>query len=140
MQVIEQARITVRGGRGGDGIAAFRREKYVPAGGPSGGDGGHGGPVVLEADSNLQTLLDLKYKRLFAADDGRRGGPNKCTGASGNDLVIKVPCGTEVRHLTTGLRRNSRKAGMVRNGLSSLSSSCWPRWASSDCPMLARAP
>ena len=103
MQFIDQARITVRGGRGGDGIAAFRREKYVPAGGPSGGDGGHGGPVVLEADSNLQTLLDLKYKRLFAADDGRRGGPNKCTGASGSDLVIKVPCGTEVRHLTTGI-------------------------------------
>jgi len=103
VQFIDQARITVRGGRGGDGIAAFRREKYVPAGGPSGGDGGHGGPVVLEADSNLQTLLDFKYKRLFAADDGRRGGPNKCTGASGRDLVIKVPCGTEVRHLTTGI-------------------------------------
>ena len=103
MQFIDQARITVRGGRGGDGIAAFRREKYVPAGGPSGGDGGHGGPVVLEADSNLQTLLDFKYKRLFAADEGRRGGPHKCTGASGRDLVIKVPCGTEVRHLTTGI-------------------------------------
>ena len=103
MQFIDQARITVRGGRGGDGIAAFRREKYVPAGGPSGGDGGNGGPVVLEADSNLQTLLDFKYKRLFAADDGRRGGANKCTGASGRDLVIKVPCGTEVRHLSTGI-------------------------------------
>ena len=103
MQFIDQARITVRGGRGGDGIAAFRREKYVPAGGPSGGDGGHGGHVVLEADGNLQTLLDFKYKRLFAADDGRRGGPNKCTGASGQDLVIKVPCGTEVRHLRSGI-------------------------------------
>ena len=103
MQFIDQARITARGGRGGDGIAAFRREKYVPAGGPSGGDGGHGGHVVLEADANLQTLLDFKYKRLFAADDGRRGGPNKCTGASGRDLVVKVPCGTEVRHLSTGI-------------------------------------
>ena len=103
MQFIDQARITARGGRGGDRIAAFRREKYVPAGGPSGGDGGHGGSVVLKADSNLQTLLDFKYKRLFAADDGRRGGPNKCTGASGGDLVIKVPCGTEARHLTTGI-------------------------------------
>ncbi|WP_392349658.1 Obg family GTPase CgtA [Parasynechococcus sp.] len=103
MQFIDQARITVRGGRGGDGIAAFRREKYVPAGGPSGGDGGHGGHVVLEADGNLQTLLDFKYKRLFAADDGRRGGPNKCTGSSGQDLVIKVPCGTEVRHLKSGI-------------------------------------
>ena len=59
--------------------------------------------MVLKADSNLQTLLDFKYKRLFAADDGRRGGPNKCTGASGRDLVIKVPCGTEARHLTTGI-------------------------------------
>lgn len=103
MQFIDQARITVRGGRGGDGIAAFRREKYVPAGGPSGGDGGHGGHVVLEADANLQTLLDFKYKRLFAAPDGRRGGPSKCTGASGRDLVVKVPCGTEARHLTTGI-------------------------------------
>jgi GTP-binding protein len=103
VQFIDQARITVRGGRGGDGIAAFRREKYVPAGGPSGGDGGHGGHVVLQADSNLQTLLDFKYKRLFAADDGRRGGPNKCTGASGSQLVVKVPCGTEARHLTTGI-------------------------------------
>ena len=103
MQFIDQARISTRGGRGGDGIAAFRREKYVPAGGPSGGDGGHGGHVVLEADSNLQTLLDFKYKRLFAADDGKRGGPNKRTGVSGRELVIKVPCGTEVRHLTTGI-------------------------------------
>ena len=103
VQFIDQARITVRGGRGGDGIAAFRREKYVPAGGPSGGDGGHGGHVVLQADSNLQTLLDFKYKRLFAADDGRRGGPNKCTGASGRQLVVKVPCGTEARHLSTGI-------------------------------------
>ena len=75
----------------------------MPAGGPSGGDGGHGGHVVLEADSNLQTLLDFKYKRLFAADDGKRGGPNKRTGVSGRELVIKVPCGTEVRHLTTGI-------------------------------------
>ena len=83
VQFIDQARITVRGGRGGDGIAAFRREKYVPAGGPSGGDGGHGGPVVLEADSNLQTLLDLKYKRLFAADDGRRWWPEQVHGSFG---------------------------------------------------------
>jgi len=103
VQFIDQARISTRGGRGGDGIAAFRREKYVPAGGPSGGDGGYGGHVVLEADSNLQTLLDFKYKRLFAADDGKRGGPNKRTGVSGRELVIKVPCGTEVRHLTTGV-------------------------------------
>ncbi|MCP9826524.1 Obg family GTPase CgtA [Synechococcus sp. EJ6-Ellesmere] len=97
MQFIDQARIAVQGGRGGDGIVAFRREKYVPAGGPSGGDGGHGGTVWLEADPNLQTLLDFKYKRLFEAPEGRRGGPNRRSGASGDDLVIRVPCGTEVR-------------------------------------------
>jgi GTP-binding protein len=103
MQFIDQARIAVRAGRGGDGIVAFRREKYVPAGGPSGGDGGRGGDVLLQADANLQTLLDFKYKRLFAATDGVRGGPNRCTGASGAHLVIKVPCGTEVRDARTGI-------------------------------------
>jgi len=84
MQFIDQARIAVQAGRGGDGIVAFRREKYVPAGGPSGGDGGRGADVWLVADANLQTLLDFKYKRSFDAPDGRRGGPNRCTGASGN--------------------------------------------------------
>ena len=103
MQFIDQARIAVRAGRGGDGIVAFRREKYVPAGGPSGGDGGRGGDVWLEADPNLQTLLDFKYKRLFEAQEGRRGGPNKSTGASGDHLTIKVPCGTEVRDMRTGI-------------------------------------
>ncbi len=103
MQFIDQARIAVQAGRGGDGIVAFRREKYVPAGGPSGGDGGRGGDVVLRADSNLQTLLDFKYKRQFVAIDGRRGGPNRATGASGDHLVIRVPCGTEVRDARTGI-------------------------------------
>ncbi|MEB3301794.1 MAG: GTPase ObgE [Cyanobacteriota bacterium] len=103
MQFIDQARITVRGGHGGDGITAFRREKYVPAGGPSGGDGGKGGDVVLIAESNLQTLLDFHYKRLFAAGDGSRGGPNRCTGASSPPLVVRVPCGTEVRDARTGI-------------------------------------
>ena len=103
MQFIDQARIAVRGGRGGDGIVAFRREKYVPAGGPSGGDGGRGGDVLLRADPNLQTLLDFKYQRLFAAADGVRGGPNRSSGASGKPLLIKVPCGTEVRDCRTGI-------------------------------------
>jgi GTP-binding protein len=103
MQFIDQARIAVKAGRGGDGIVAFRREKYVPAGGPAGGDGGRGGDVLLRADANLQTLLDFKYKRLFAADDGRRGGPNRCTGASGEHLLIKVPCGTQVSDARTGI-------------------------------------
>ena len=103
MQFIDHAKITVRAGRGGDGIASFRREKYVPAGGPSGGNGGDGGKVIFLADNNLQTLLDFKFHQLLFAEDGRRGGPNKCTGASGEDLILKVPCGTEVKHLQSGV-------------------------------------
>ena len=103
MQFIDHAKITVRAGRGGDGIVSFRREKYVPAGGPSGGNGGNGGNVVFQADNNLQTLLDFKYQQLIVADNGRRGGPNKCTGASGKDLTLKVPCGTEVKHFDSGI-------------------------------------
>ena len=103
MQFIDQARVQVRAGRGGDGIVAFRREKYVPAGGPSGGDGGRGGHVLVRADPNLQTLLDFKYRRLFQAGDGRRGGPNRCSGAGGEDLLIRVPCGTEIRDCHTGI-------------------------------------
>ena len=103
MQFIDQAIIKVIGGRGGDGISCFRREKYVPAGGPSGGDGGAGGNVIFEADSNLQTLLDFRYERIFAANNGQRGGPNKCKGSTGREIVIKVPCGTEVRECKSGI-------------------------------------
>ena len=103
LQFIDQARIAVQAGRGGDGIVAFRREKYVPAGGPSGGDGGRGGDVWFEGDPNLQTLLDFKYRRSFDAQEGRRGGPNRCSGAGGDSLVIKVPLGTEVRDRRTNI-------------------------------------
>jgi GTPase len=94
MQFIDQAQIEVEAGKGGDGIVAFRREKYVPAGGPSGGNGGKGGSVLLVADENLQTLLDFRYNHLFKAENGSRGGPNNRTGANGKDLIIEVPCGT----------------------------------------------
>lgn len=96
MQFIDQADIEVQGGKGGDGLVAFRREKYVPAGGPSGGNGGHGGSVILVAVEHLQTLLDFKYAHHFKAEDGKRGGPKNMTGASGADLRIEVPCGTVV--------------------------------------------
>jgi GTP-binding protein len=96
MQFIDHAEIEVQGGKGGDGIVAFRREKYVPAGGPSGGNGGKGGSVVLKAVEHLQTLLDFKYAKHFQAEDGKRGGPSNCTGASGRDRTLEVPCGTMI--------------------------------------------
>lgn len=96
MQFIDRAEIEVESGNGGDGMVCFRREKYVPAGGPSGGNGGYGGSVIFKSVENLQTLLDFRYKHRFKAEDGDRGGPNNCTGASGEDLIIEVPCGTTI--------------------------------------------
>ncbi len=103
MQFIDQAEIIVKAGKGGDGIVAFRREKFVPAGGPSGGNGGKGGSIIFQADNNLQTLLDFKFNREIVAKDGMKGGPNKKSGASGIDKIIKVPCGTEIKDLKTGI-------------------------------------
>ena len=96
MQFIDQVEIEVEAGKGGDGIVAFRREKYVPAGGPAGGNGGRGGDVILLAVENLQTLLDFRYSSRFQAENGGRGGPNNRTGADGGDRTILVPCGTAV--------------------------------------------
>lgn len=96
MQFIDQAEIEVQAGNGGDGIVAFRREKYVPAGGPAGGNGGQGGSVIFEAVENLQTLLDFRYAHIFKAQDGERGGPKNMTGAAGRDRLVQVPCGTVV--------------------------------------------
>ncbi|MEB3213436.1 MAG: GTPase ObgE [Leptolyngbyaceae bacterium] len=102
MQFIDQAEVEVQAGDGGDGIVAFRREKYVPAGGPAGGNGGAGGSVILKAVSHLQTLLDFKYAHRFRATNGQRGGPNNKTGATGGDRIIEVPCGTVVYDADTG--------------------------------------
>lgn len=96
MQFIDRAEIEVEAGTGGNGIVAFRREKYVPAGGPSGGNGGRGGSVIMVANEQLQTLLDFRYTHRFKAEDGGRGGPNNRTGAQGSDRIIEVPCGTVV--------------------------------------------
>ncbi|MFN5856521.1 MAG: GTPase ObgE [Pseudanabaenaceae cyanobacterium] len=96
MQFIDQVKIQVKAGNGGDGIVAFRREKYVPAGGPAGGNGGDGGSVILEATTDLQTLLDFRYENIFKGEPGERGGPKNMTGAKGKDKIIKVPCGTMI--------------------------------------------
>ncbi|MGB3534196.1 MAG: GTPase ObgE [Microcoleaceae cyanobacterium] len=101
MQFIDQVEIEVEGGKGGDGMVAFRREKYVPAGGPAGGNGGHGGSVILVAVEHIQTLLDFKYRHLFKAEDGQKGGPKNMTGATGKDWILNVPCGTAIYHAET---------------------------------------
>ncbi|GAB1542564.1 GTPase ObgE [Scytonema sp. NUACC21] len=101
MQFIDQTEIEVEAGKGGDGIVAFRREKYVPAGGPSGGNGGKGGSVFLVAVENLQTLLDFRYEHRFQAENGSRGGPNNRTGGNGKDLRLEVPVGTVVYNAET---------------------------------------
>ena len=121
MKFIDQAKVIVRAGKGGDGIVSFRREKFVPAGGPSGGNGGKGGSVIFEADNNLQTLLDFKFNREIIAKDGSKGGPNKRSGASGDDRIVKVPCGTEIIDLNTGiilgdLVQNKEKIVIAKGG------------------------
>jgi GTPase len=101
MQFIDLAEVEVESGSGGDGMVTFRREKYVPAGGPSGGNGGRGGSVYFTAAENLQTLLDFRYNRRFKAENGVKGGSNNCTGKSGEDLIVEVPCGTTIYDVAT---------------------------------------
>jgi GTP-binding protein len=93
---VDEAKIFVKAGNGGNGCVAFRREKYVPRGGPSGGDGGHGGSIYLEANINDNTLLRYRYNREFKADRGRHGEGSNCTGHSGDDMILQVPVGTLV--------------------------------------------
>lgn len=96
MLFIDQAEICVRSGRGGDGAVSFRREKYIPKGGPNGGDGGDGGSVYLEVDPQLSTLIDFTGHHHWTADNGRPGGGNDCTGKGGRDQIVRVPAGTLV--------------------------------------------
>ncbi len=98
---VDKVRITVIGGRGGDGAVAFHREKYVASGGPDGGDGGHGGSVILRVNDNLSTLLDFRYKRKYAAQTGANGAGRKMSGKRGEPLIIEVPRGTVVRDAET---------------------------------------
>ena len=98
---VDKVRITVIGGRGGDGAVAFHREKYVASGGPDGGDGGHGGSVILRVDDNMTTLLDFRYKRKYKATPGVNGMGRNMSGKRGEPLIIKVPRGTVVRDAET---------------------------------------
>lgn len=96
MKFVDEAKIKVEAGDGGNGCLSFRREKFIPLGGPDGGDGGDGGSIFVEADRNLNTLVDFRYQRLFKAERGQNGMGNQCTGKKGADLIVKVPVGTIV--------------------------------------------
>jgi GTP-binding protein len=99
---IDYAKIKIKSGDGGNGCVSFRREKYVPKGGPNGGDGGKGGSVIFEADSSLATLVDFKYKKIYRAQNGRHGLGGDKTGKNGKDIFIKVPCGSLIRDPLSG--------------------------------------
>lgn len=100
---IDKARIFVKSGNGGNGAVSFRREKYVPAGGPDGGDGGNGASVIFEVDLGLRTLMDFKYRRKYVAEHGEDGSKKRKAGRNGEDLILKVPPGTIIRDEATGL-------------------------------------
>lgn len=97
----DRAKIIIKSGKGGDGHVSFRREKYVPNGGPDGGDGGKGGDIIFEVDEGMNTLADYRHKRKFAAQNGEEGGKRNCHGKKGEDLILKVPEGTIIREAET---------------------------------------
>ena len=99
---VDQAKIYIKAGDGGDGCVSFHREKYVAAGGPDGGDGGKGGDIVFVADDNLSNLIDFRYKRKYVAEKGKDGSGKNCTGRNAPDVVIKVPRGTVIREISSG--------------------------------------
>lgn len=99
---IDNAKIYIKSGDGGNGAVSFHREKYVPAGGPDGGDGGKGGDVIFIADQGIRTLADFRYKRHYKAEPGQNGGAGKCSGRNAEDIVIKVPAGTIIKEEETG--------------------------------------
>ena len=100
---VDRAKIIIKSGKGGDGAVTFRREPFVPEGGPDGGDGGKGGDVVFQADRNLRTLMDFRYKRKYEAENGQNGMKKNRFGKAGQDLIIKVPMGTVIIDEETGL-------------------------------------
>ena len=128
MKFLDQAKIYVASGKGGKGCVSFRREKYIEYGGPNGGDGGKGGDVVFITDLNLNTLIDFRYQQHFKAMKGQDGMGNNKTGASGNDIVIKVPPGTEIHNedksvLLAELLENNQKYIFLKGGKGGLGNS-----------------
>ena len=121
MKFFDEAKIEVIAGSGGDGSASFRREKFVPRGGPDGGDGGRGGSIWAEADANLNTLIDFRYKRIFRAGSGENGRGRDQYGKGAEDIVLRVPVGTVIREaesatLIADLAKNGDRALLVKGG------------------------
>jgi len=121
MKFIDEAKIEVHAGKGGDGSASFRREKYIRYGGPNGGDGGRGGSVWARADRNINTLIDYRFARIHRAKNGDKGAGADCNGAAGEDIELRVPVGTLVRDEETGgliadLAADGQKALLARGG------------------------
>ena len=117
----DRATIIIKSGKGGDGHVSFRREKYVPNGGPDGGDGGKGGDVIFEVDEGLNTLTDFRHRRKFAARPGEEGGKKNCHGKNGEDLILKVPQGTVIKDAETGkviadMSGDNRRQTILRGG------------------------
>lgn len=117
----DRAKIYVRSGKGGDGHVSFRREKYVPAGGPDGGDGGHGGDVIFIVDEGLNTLTDFRHVGKYKAGDGQEGGKKNCRGKDGDDIYIKVPEGTVIKEFNSGkviadMSGDNRKVVLLKGG------------------------
>jgi GTP-binding protein len=125
MKFVDEARIEVQAGRGGDGCASFRREKFVPKGGPDGGDGGRGGSVWAVADHNINTLIEYRYQRRIAAGNGENGRGSDCYGAGGADVELRLPVGTVVIDEETGetladLARSGQRALLAKGGTGGL--------------------
>lgn len=118
---VDYVKLLVKSGKGGPGCISFRREKYVPRGGPDGGDGGAGGSVIFQAKRNMSTLLDLKFKKSFAAENGRPGEGNKKHGKNGKNVIISVPVGTVIykpgtREVIADLQKNKQKVRLCHGG------------------------
>ena len=121
MKFLDQAKIYIKAGNGGSGSSSFRREKYVEFGGPDGGDGGNGGSVILESERNLNTLVDFRYRQHFKAENGRSGSKKNKTGAGGENLILKVPIGTQIYEednntLIYDLTKNNEKFVVATGG------------------------
>ncbi|PTR05500.1 GTP-binding protein [Nitrosospira sp. Nsp5] len=125
MKFIDEAIIQVVAGKGGDGVASFRREKFIPKGGPSGGDGGHGGSIYAIADRNINTLVDYRFARLHRAKKGENGRGSDCYGKGADDIVLRMPVGTVITNAATGdaiadLEHHEKKVLLAKGGVGGL--------------------